>query len=306
MKTIHSIILSFLFSLHLASAQTFVEQFESLKKSGDRPGMEKLLSEAAKTEAGNPDYYATAGNYWWGQSQAVEIPALEAGEYQLDPKDLSIKDPKTGKKLGAIGQTEASNPETSKRALSLLREGATKFPLRADIALGLVHVEKEMGLQQEYVKSLMTLLATAKADAKKLQWTKGGALPSAPEKFLPETVQTYSAALFNSNTPKTDELCATLLNGVTDAFPNHPYAYNLKAALADAGGKPEEALKMLETAHEKAPTDALILSNLASSYAKAKKDAKAISAYEKLLELKPNAKTRQKAEAALKKLKEAN
>ena len=68
-------------------------------------------------------------------------------------------------------------------------------------------------------------------------------------------------------------------HAVTEAFPDHPYAYNLKAALADATGKPEEALKMLQVAHEKASDDPVILSNLAGAYAKAGQKEKAIEAY---------------------------
>jgi hypothetical protein len=201
MKIFLSAPLTFLLSLAIASAQTFEEKFESLKKTEDRSGMEKLLTEAAKTEKENPDYYATAGNYWWGASQAIEMPPLEAGEYQLDTKDLSLTDPKTGKKAGKIGPGVggAADPETAKRALSLLHDGAAKFPLRADIALGLAHVQKEMGMQEEYVNSLMALLTTAKKNPEKLQWTRNGSLPSAAETFIPESIQGYTAALFNAN-----------------------------------------------------------------------------------------------------------
>jgi len=47
-----------------------------------------------------------------------------------------------------------------------------------------------------------------------MKWMKGGKLPGPPEKFLPETVQTYTAPLFNANTPPTDELCARLLDSI--------------------------------------------------------------------------------------------
>jgi tetratricopeptide (TPR) repeat protein len=117
--------------------------------------------------------------------------------------------------------------------------------------------------------------------------------------FLPETVQIYSVELFNANTPATDALCAKLLSAVTDAFPDHPYAYNLKAALADATGKPEEALRMLETAHQKAPDDTLILTNVAEAYAKAGQTENAVGAYEKLLKLELDADSKREAEAAL-------
>lgn len=184
----------------------------------------------------------------------------------------------------------------------MLSDGTKKFPHRADLALGLAHVQKEMGLTEGYVT---TLLATAKKDLAALKSMKNGALPGPPETFLPETAQTYTGALFNANTPATDALCAKMLSAVVATFPEHPYAYNMKAALADATGKLEEALKNLEIAHQKALEDPLILANLAEaeSYARLGQKKKAIESYQKLLKLEIESPTRAAAEQAMAELR---
>lgn len=102
----------------------------------------------------------------------------------------------------------------------------------------------------------------------------------------------------------TEKLCDELLDAITETYPDHPYAYNLKAALANANGKPKEALKMLELAYTKNPDDSLILSNLAATYVKQGQKDRARRAYKKLLALKINPSVRKKAEAALKELPE--
>ena len=152
----------FLLSLASASADDFVEKFKTLKKAGDDAAMVKFLEQAAADEADNPEYYANAGNYWWGAGGTVAVTPLKAGEFQLDPNSFDIIDPKTGKKVGAIGKAGDVNPELPKKALSLLSDGAKKFPERADIALGLAHVQKELGLKEGYVETLTALLAQAK------------------------------------------------------------------------------------------------------------------------------------------------
>ena len=283
-------------------ADEFTENFKTVKESADRATIEKFLEEAASSEADNPNYYATAGNYWWGVAEAVAISPIPNGSYELDPGDFSITDPKTGKKVGSIRAAGKADPQISGRALSVLTEGANKFPKRADVALGLAHVQKEMGLTEGYVNTLTALLAEAKKDPKTLRWMDGTTMPEPAETFLPETVQTYTAALFNANTPATDLLCDRLLSAVTDAFPEHPYAYNLKAALADAKGNPEEALRMLETAAGKAPNDTLILLNLADAYGKAGKEEKAAEIYRKVIALDEDPRSVGKAKSALKKL----
>ena len=308
MKFLTPTILTCSLALALATARAdeFTDKFEKLRDAGDKEAVEKFLKQAAKTEADNPNYYATAGDYWWSQAgEAVVVPALPAGEFQLDPKDFSITDPKTGKKVGKMGPAKRSDSAHGQLALNTLTKGAKKFPHRADLAFGLAHLQKEAGQHDGYVETLIGLLAHAKEKPESLRWMEDEKLPQPAETYIPESAQPYSAALFKANSPATDKLCGKLLDAITDTYPDHPYAYNLKAALADANGKPKEAVKMLETAHEKAPKDALVLSNLAGAYAKIGDNEKAIEAYENVLKLKPNPRSKKKAEAELKKLRAA-
>lgn len=287
----------------VACADEFTEKFAALKEAADGEAIEDFLEKAATEQADNANYYATASNYWWGIANSLTVPALKAGSFELDPKDLTIRDPETGEKVGAIGKGGAGGAALRTKVVDLLSEGAGKFPGRADIALGLAHVQREMGKPEDYTKTLLALLSAAKEDAGALRWTDDGALPEPVDRFIPESVHPYSAALFNANSPATDTLCAKLLGAMVDTFPDHPYAYNLAAALADAKGKPEEALGMLETALEKAPEDNLIRLNLAGAYAKAGKTKEAEAAYKKVLDSTDDPKSRQKAQAGLDKLK---
>lgn len=296
----------FLLSLGIVSADEFTDTFDALKKANDPLATEAFLEKAAVDEADNPNYYANAGNYWWGVAGLPSVSAIKEGDYELSTEDFSLTDPKTGKVVGAISKAGKTNPEIPKKALKILSEGAKKFPARADIAMGLAYIQKATGATDGYVETLCTLLAQAKKDPEALKWMQDKPLPEAAKTFLPESIQDYTVALFNANSPATDALCARLLEAVTDTFPDHPYAYNLKAALADANGKPDDALKFLETAHEKAPADILILSNLADIYAKSGQTEKSVTAYEALLKLKPDADLREKADAALKGLKGGN
>lgn len=304
-KTMKAFLLVSLLLPLSALADDFTDKFKALKKKGDKKAIEEFLEKSSTKEAKNPNYYATAGNYWWGEAKegGLQINPLPAGNFEISPEDLSITDPKTGKKVGKIGSVPKGKTPAGQKAIKILADGAKKFPHRADLALGLAHLQKETKLNAEYVDTLTALLAHAKKSPKSLKWMDNGKLPKPAEQFLPETIQTYTVPLFNANTPATDKLCGRLLDAVTDTYPDHPFAYNLKAALADANGKPAEALKMLEIAHQKKPDDPLILSNLAATYGKQGQKKDAIKAYEKLLKLKIDAGRRAEAEAELKKIK---
>jgi tetratricopeptide (TPR) repeat protein len=142
-----------------------------------------------------------------------------------------------------------------------------------------------MGLQKECVDTLLGLLETAKKDPKTLRWTANAALPSDAKQFIPEAVQGYSAGLYGADSAEATALCHKLCDAEIAAFPEHPFAYNIKAALASAKGDQDETLRYLKLAHSKAPNDALILLNLGDTYQKMGDPAKAKDAYTKVLAL---------------------
>jgi len=235
------------------AGDSFAEKFAELRKGDDHAEMGKFLDKAAEAEADNPNYYALAGAWWWHESQRVNISTKPSGE-----GDFSVRDPESGKEVGSISSAGKANPEISAKAVGILGEGARKYPERADIALGLAHVHKEMGKPDKCVETLLALLATAGKDPAALTWTDSGPLPNPAAQFIPEAVQGYTTGLFRKATPETDALCAKLCTAITTAFPEHPFAYNIQAALADTRGDQAEALRLLEVASSKAPNDAAI------------------------------------------------
>jgi len=262
----------------LASASNYLDEFEKVKKSSNNTKIQRFLDKAATDEKDYPDYYATAGNYWWQLSQSVSITSKSP-----ESGDFSLRDKGSGKEAGSISTVGRVNPNIPKKALDILSEGARRFPERADISLGLAHIQHKMGMHSECVDTLLKLLALSKKNPKSLRWTRNKALPSAPDSFIPEAVQGYSADLYRA---EADALCAKLCDATVAAFPDHPFAYNIKAALATANGEQDEALRFLETASTKAPRDPLILLNLGDNYLKAGQHAKAKQAYTKILELR--------------------
>lgn len=162
----------------------------------------------------------------------------------------------------------------------------SRFPERADIALGLAHVQQNMGLQSECVQTLVKLLAFSRKNPGSLRWKKNDRLPAEVNNFIPEAIQGYSAELYQSASAESDILCARLCDTTIEAFPDHPFAYNIAAALASAAGKQHEALGLLKTAHSKAPDDPLILLNLGDAYMKVNQHAKAKESYGTVLKIK--------------------
>lgn len=273
----------------------FADEFPKLREKGKDEEIRAFLQKAEETEKENPDYYALASNYWWtvAQRPVADTKPSEKGEF-------SIRDKDTGKEVGSLRAGPEANPVITAKTLAILEEGTKRFPLRVDISLGLAHVQSQLGKFPESVKTLEAMLDQAKAKPDELRWAKNGPLPEPPQKFLPETLHNYAGALFNA---EQDALCGKLCDRIIEVYPEHPYAYNLKAGLADAQGKPDEMLRLLEIAGTKAPDDPLILMNLADTYLKRGDKAKAEKALKRVLEVDTDDETKDHARAALKDLK---
>jgi tetratricopeptide (TPR) repeat protein len=263
-----------------ASPEDFVKEFDRLKKAGNKVDIQTFLEKASVTQKDNPDYYALAANYWWGLSRTVGITTKPSEE-----GDLSLRDVESGAEVGSIRTIEGLDPETVKRAVALLTEGTGKFPHRADIALGLAHIQNQSDKHEECAVTLLKLLEFSGKNSKDLRWMGNAQLSSDAGKFIPEAVQGYSAGFFDKGTNEFDALCTKICDATISSFPDHPYAYNIKAALANTKGLQDEALKFLEIAHSKAPKDPLILLNLGDFYKKSGKTVDAQKAYTKVIEL---------------------
>ncbi len=264
------------------AAGDFSADFKKARESGNHPAMVEFLEERRTAEKENPDYYALASNYWWRFADGVAVSAAES-----PPGGLSLRNPETGEEAGSIRTNGDLDPSLRKKALDLTSEGFRKFPHRLDLGLGLAHVQLETGDSKAAVATLRAILGIAKERPGDLKWAADAELSSPVAVFLPEAIQGHTSDLLHEGTPESDALCKELCEKTIAVFPEHPFAYNVLAALADSRGDKEEVFRLLKIASVKAPDDCLILMNLGDAHRGRGEDAAALAAYRKVLELKP-------------------
>jgi tetratricopeptide (TPR) repeat protein len=281
-------------------ASEFTEKLKELRKAEDHAAIEQFLKESRESQQDNPDYYAMASNYWWERASQVVISTAPS-----KPGGISMRDVDSDKETGSIQSSGDLSPQLRKNAKAMAAEGFKRFPHRMDLGLGLAWTQLRSGDPADAVATLKKVLKESSERPKTLKWMENASLPEPAAKFIPEAIQGYTSDLFGRGTDKADALCKELCLATTEAYPNHPYAYNVMAGLADAKGNKEEALKHLKTAHAKAPQDALVLANLADFLRAAGKVGEATDAYRKLLKLKIDPELQTHAQESLKALEKA-
>jgi tetratricopeptide (TPR) repeat protein len=278
-------------------AADFFAQFDEIKSKRDIKAAEKFLADSYEGNKADPEYFVVAANYWWNLGSEVNISTARA-----KPGGIAVTDPKTGNEVGSIGSLADIHPEFREKAIALLSEATKSFPRRADIALGLAYIQRESGKDDDCLQTLNAFLdRVVEHSTKDLTWKKGGKFPEAPDRFLPESIHPHATAFYRTESKEGDARCRALLEHLMRAFPDHPYAYNLMAALCRAENDDAGCLRYLKIAYEKSPKDTLVLMNLGDAYGRSgdKKNAKAM--YERASKI-GDAETKVDAKKALKKL----
>ncbi len=292
-----SLLLCLLLPALTARADEFSERFQELRKAEDDKAMEKFLEESAKTQADNANYYALASNYWWSVAgrTIISTKPAEKGEFTLREKE-------SGKEAGSVSDAGTIDPSLRQKALDLTTEGFKRFPERLDIGLGLATVQTRMEKPAAAVETLLALLKVSKEKADALKWGDNKPLPEPAATLVPESMQGYTVPLLKAGDEASAKLCKQLCEATIAAYPEHPFAYNILAALADARDDNAEAMKWLKLANSKAPADPLILINLADAQREAKQDKEALASYKKVLELEADDELKEAAKEGIKAL----
>ncbi len=285
--------------VRVASGASYSEQIQTLQKTAKPEEVQKFIKDSSVANQSNPDYYIASANYWYHLSQQVSITTKAA-----QGKDLVVADQKTGKAVGSISNMGSINPQLLSNAVGLLQEGFGRFPERLDTGMGLAYMLRAQRKYEECLVALKQVLDTATLRPQDIRW-KNGDLPSSPwNKLLPESLQSYSSAFYKLNSKQGDKLCQELCEAIIKAYPDHPYAYNILAALSSAHGDEKACINYLQIALEKAPGDTLVMFNLGDTHRKMGDKASAKRYYEMILSSNPPEDMKPEVEKALRSLAE--
>lgn len=286
-------------SVLTARGESYAEELKQ-KGASESPGeVEKFIEASREANKDDPAYYVASANYWWGLANEPFMstkPAVDG--------DFVIADPKTGEAVGSISTTGRARPEFPQKGIALLTEGYKRFPHRLDIGMGLAYMLREENKQTECFEVLERVLANSAKHGSELRWKDGGHLPEPAEVYIPELMNGYAAGFYRLESPEGDELSRRLCESVIAIYPDHPYAYNILAALSMANKDDKSAVEFLRTGLSKAPDDTLMMLNLANAYRRLGDNAQAVATYRLILTKSPPEDIKSECEAGIRELAE--
>lgn len=204
-----------------------------------------------------------------------------------------VKPPQSG---GLVSRTKAiekdlytidgnlrDEPDVSTNALNDLADSVRRHPFHVDVVVNLANLQRELGNHNDCVNTLKELMKLAVRHPSKLSFSDGNPLPKEASQYLPAIIQSFSVFYYNKGTPEDDRRCVALSNAAILAYPDHPFAYNMLAAVEAANKRYAESLGFLLKAKDRAPEDPIVLMNIGEMHLLLKQNGKAAEAFNAII-----------------------
>jgi len=277
--------------------EDFAVQLKKMSPTSSAQDIQKFIKDSYEVNKNDPAYYVASANYWWNLSLEPNISTKPS-----EKGDFVVSDPKTGKEVGSMSTEGRVNPQVPDNAVELLREALKRFPNRIDIGMGLAYMLRELDTQKDCLDVLLQVLQNAEKNPNNLKWKNGEPLPEPSNTFIPELMQGYTGSFYRLENKEGDALCNSLCEAIIRAYPDHPYAYNILGALCSANKDDEGCAKYLLIAYQKAPSDSIVILNLANTYRRLGDKKEAELYYKLALASKPSEDIKAEVESSLREI----
>jgi tetratricopeptide (TPR) repeat protein len=271
---------------------TYETKVFSQIRSDDIDGALKTL-ELWKAHNGekDPQYWVAGGNVWYykGREETVQITALKPGTYKMDSpsgESVDIKDPKTGKVVGAISDGPPKIDEVKvRKAIGFLDKGIALAPDRLDIYTGRATLYRSLGDLPGELKALRSMATDPVAVGGHFEDGSGQWLDESLEDYQVDMLNNYAREHFEKENASNDAAGVAVAKLLIELFPKRAQGYNLLAAAASYRKDWTECVAWLDKALQADPKDSLVLFNKAHALEELGQKGRAVVIYRRIIEL---------------------
>ncbi|MCF8297566.1 MAG: hypothetical protein K9J13_08500 [Saprospiraceae bacterium] len=263
-----------------AIGQTFKQQFNKLVSDKDSLGQVELLSKWEASDSNDPELYVAYFNYYVNLSkkEILEIgnnPPEGEEVLQVMDNDTSSKDP-----IGYIYSNTYYDPDLLQKGFDYADMGISKNPSRLDIRFGKAYMYGELENWEDFTSEIIKTIEYSASIKNNWTWTDNKAVED-PKEFMLGAIQGYQIQLYDTEDDELLDNMKQIAEEVLKYYPDHVESLSNLSIVYILKENYEPALEALLKAEKLAPTDYVVLSNIAQAY-KLKGDNKNAIKYYKL------------------------
>jgi len=279
-KKLFILILVALGAFGRTSAQNYTEKFRKLIVEKDSTGVEKLLREWEKSSPRDPEMFIAQYNYFALKSKREVVsltPEKPKGEGFL------LSNTESGEPAGFLGTTVTYDSATLRRGFDYIDRGIALYPTRLDMRFGRMYMLGESGQFAEFTKKILETIELGYKTGHRWTW-KGDKPLEDPKGFFLGSMQTYVRTLYETGDDGHLPMMREISEAVLRYEPDHVESLSNIAISYLVAQEMGKALPYLLRAEAIAPTDIVILSNIAEAYSRQGDVINAKLYYEKIIE----------------------
>ncbi len=265
-----------------AAGQSFKDQFRDLGHKQDAQGQITLLQKWESTNQNDPELYVAYFNYYVQQSGQEIVRLGNEKPVGKEALELQAEGESESAATGYMYSDVDYEPTVLKKGFDYIDKGITQFPDRLDMRFGKVYMLGEVGDFANFTEEIIRVIHHGQKIQHKWLWSDQKPLDDGKGVML-GSVQDYIVQLYNTGDDALLENMKRISETVLLYHPNHIESLSNLSIVHMIRSEHDKALEVLLRAEKLAPTDHIVLSNIAQAY-KLKGDKKsAIKYYEKTL-----------------------
>lgn len=281
MKNHISLIVLFIVISLSAEGQSFKQQFNDLVSKKDTAAQFKLLNKWEATDSNDPELYVAYFNFYVNKSKK---DIIKLGDNPNGKDAFQIMDTDTTKKepVAYMYSDIYYDPYFLNKGFDYADKGIDKNPTRLDIRFGKVYMFGELKSYKDFTAEIIKTIDYSAIIKNKWTWTDNKPVDD-PKEFMLNSIQSYQLQLYNTNNDDLLDNMKQIAQTVLKYYPDHVESLSNLSIVYLIKKEYDQALEVLLKAEKLAPTDYIILSNIAQAY-KLKGDNKnAIKYYEQTI-----------------------
>lgn len=261
------------------NAQDFNSRFKELFDKNDLAGQQKVLQEWEKAVPNDAELYVAFFNHYFNKSRK-EILSLTPAPVSKDSVKLTKTD--DGRTVAYLGSRFTFNKEDFDKAAAYLEKGIEKFPNRLDMRFGKIYALGQIEDYRTFTAEIVKAVEYSSVNSNQWLWTGNKPVSQPGKKFMLDAVQDYVGQLFDAG----DEYAANIKTIAETVLKHYPDSVENLSNLAIyylITKDFDNALVPLLKAEKLAPTDFIVLNNIAFCYYNKGDKANAVKYYELVL-----------------------
>jgi tetratricopeptide (TPR) repeat protein len=233
-----------------AAGQNFEQQFIQLYNQQDTLGEAKTLTQWKSTKPNDPELYVAYFNYYVQKSmqKAIEV-----------------------------------EKEYLKKAYEYIDKGIAMFPNRLDMRFGKIYMLGQKENYSAFATEIIMTIDYSGINKNAWLWTDNKVLKE-PKQFMLKSVQDYILQLYNTGDAKLLDDIKRISEAVLKYYPNNVESLLDLSIFYTMNKNYDKAIEQLLKAEKLAPTNYVVMNNIAEAYLKKGDKANAMNYYQKVMQ----------------------